>query len=128
MKLKWRRRGLNREAFTPWTSAPKGLRAIFIGARGERPMPAAARDLVRVGLAVHAIERALPGAPSGNRAVEFQVALHLEDPDRWNSRAVLALQEVLAFQGDARWNWEFIRDPSINAGVVDDTAPENRLV
>src|SRR6202035_4904812 len=101
MKLKWRRRGLNREGFTPWAPMSKELKAIFIGPRGGRPMSGAARDLGRVGLAVHAIERSLPGAPSGNRAVEFEVALHLEDPDRWNSRALLALQELLAFQGDA---------------------------
>jgi 7-cyano-7-deazaguanine synthase in queuosine biosynthesis len=87
-----------------------------------------ARDLVRVGLAVRAIERALPGGTGGNRPVEFEVALHLEEPDSWTSRAVNALQELLAFQGDAAWTWRMLKRASPNAGIRDESAPESRTV
>lgn len=128
MKFKWRMRGLIRDRFTEWSRLGEGLRAVFTGPVGSHAFSPAARDLLRVGLAVHSIERALPGSPGGNRPVEFEVTLRLEEPDRWSFKALEALQELLSFQGDAAWRWTMGPGASTKAGIVAEGKRETRSV
>lgn len=128
MKFKWRMRGLIRDRFTEWSTLGEDLRAVFTGPVGSRAFSPAARDLLRVGLAVHSIERALPGSPGGNRPVEFEVTLRLEEPDRWSPEALEALQELLSFQGDAAWRWTMRPGALTKAGFVAEGKPETRSV
>jgi 7-cyano-7-deazaguanine synthase in queuosine biosynthesis len=119
---------LVKTSFTPWVQGPRDLRAVLTGILGSRELTPAARDLIRVGLAVQAIERGLPAAPGGNRPIAFEVSLYLEQPERWSGRAVDALQSLLAFQGDASWAWDFHAGAAESAGIVNEAQTEDRVV
>ncbi|MGN4151757.1 hypothetical protein ACS0Y3_15350 [Burkholderia gladioli] len=121
MKLRWRVRGQTSETYGAWRTLDERikLKTAFSGPLGVAGITASARDLVRVGLAVHAIERALPAALSTNRPVEFDVHLKLEDPERWRGAALQALEALLGFQGDAVWHWKMEGGARVLAGLQD---------
>jgi len=112
VSARWRVRGLTDREFTDWRLTSEVV-VHLSGPLGDMDLSPAARDLLRVGAAVHAIERGLPAAPGTNRPVEFQVQLKLEDPDRWSNTALAALGSLLAFQGDAEWRWTMSRGPRV---------------
>jgi 7-cyano-7-deazaguanine synthase in queuosine biosynthesis len=105
MTAKWRVRGLTDRKFGDWRSLSGELSVSLSGPLGKAGLSPRARDLLRVGATVHAIERGLPAAAGTNRPVEFQVRMRLEEPNRWPRKALEALGNLLAFQGDATWQW-----------------------
>lgn len=88
-----------------WTGLSGDLKVHVGGPCGSVAVTPQARDILRVGSTVFAIERALSGSPGRNRPVEFEVELRLECPDLWTAGALAALGDLLEFQGDARWTW-----------------------
>src|ERR1700730_16939894 len=101
MIAQWCVRGLTDEKFGDWRPLSDELSVSLSGRLGKAGLSPRARDILRVGAAVHAIERALPAAAGTNRPVEFQVKIRLEEPNRWSRKALAALSGLLAFQGDA---------------------------
>lgn len=85
---------------------PADLAVVLSGVAGPQPLAAPARDLLRVAVAVHAIERALSGYPGTNRAVRYDVHLDLEGA-QWSKAAHAALADLLRLQDDAQWRWTF---------------------
>lgn len=104
MTLRFRTNGLAGRA-RDWTALSADLKVYVGGPCGSGAITPQARDVLRVGSAVFAIERALSGSPGRNRPVEFWVELTLERPDLWTAEALDALGALLEFQSDAHWNW-----------------------
>lgn len=120
MNLRWRVRGLSDEKHGAWERLSFGqpFHLEVSGPLGRTALTAAARDLVTVGLSVFSIERSLHGYSGTNRASDFEVELDLEEPRQWTKQATNALVELLAFQGDATWHWNFrkaSRPASVNS-------------
>jgi 7-cyano-7-deazaguanine synthase in queuosine biosynthesis len=80
-----------------------------MGLIGPKGLSEEALDLLDLGIAVFAIERSLPGAPSVNRTVAFDVEMSVRRPERFTAKPVNALTSLLNFQGDADWTWTFTK-------------------
>lgn len=130
MKLRWRSRGLSDATLGEWETASFGdqLQLVISGPLGSKGLSPAARELLTVGLAVLSIERSLPGYLGTNRPVAFDVKLGLEEPDRWTSKAIDALIELLRFQGDATWRWSFEKIKKMSSVDTDATTTDEGAI
>jgi 7-cyano-7-deazaguanine synthase in queuosine biosynthesis len=123
MSSRWRVRGLTDAKHGSWEPLPfsANFHLVLAGPLGPAGLSARAQDLLTVGFSVFSIERSLSGYSGTNRAGDFEVDLELEEPQRWTRAATNALVELLAFQGDARWSWNFKKatEPvAVNSGAT----------
>jgi 7-cyano-7-deazaguanine synthase in queuosine biosynthesis len=109
MSSRWRVRGLTDAKHGSWEPLPFSdhFHLVLAGHLGPAGLSARARDLLTVGFSVFSIERSLSGYSGTNRPCDFEVELKLEETQRWTRAAINSLVELLAFQGDARWSWNF---------------------
>jgi len=108
MSVRFRTKGLRDAKFSPPRMLPE-IPLRLTGLIGSKGLSEEALDLLDLGIAIFAIERSLPGAPSVNRTVAFDVEVSVRKPELFTERAVNALAALLNFQGDADWTWKFNR-------------------
>jgi 7-cyano-7-deazaguanine synthase in queuosine biosynthesis len=74
------------------------------------PLSAAEQDLVRVGMAIYAVDRSVRRSPAANdrsAGRELDLEIPVSNPDLWNSQ-VEALSGVLSFLGEDVWRFHFV--------------------
>jgi 7-cyano-7-deazaguanine synthase in queuosine biosynthesis len=92
---------------------------------------AAARDLVRIAVAVHLADRLVRRTMrAGYRQRSFTVTIELEEPQRWSPQRAL-LEELAEFATQDRWRFVLTRSKAVKrtAGVAaNPTAPAPEIV
>jgi hypothetical protein len=91
------------------------------------PLSAAEQDLVRVGMAIYAVDRTVRRSPAANdRAAgrELDIEIPVSNPDLWNSQ-VEALSETLSFLGGDVWRFHFVEGcfGSLPSGYLFESVP-----
>ena len=130
MSSRWRVRGLTDAKHGSWELLPfsDDFHLVLTGPLGPAGLSARARDLLTVGFSAFSIERSLSGYSGTNRAGDFEVDLELEEPHRWTAPAITSLVELLAFQGDARWSWNFKKATETEAVKTGATITDKRTI